>query len=125
MPAVVPSDMRAHQNWLINQESIPIAERPPAAEESDDSDFEEIEVERKLEEKWDCQSILSAYSNTQNHPKLIVEKAKVQIKISNKTGLPLGVLPTKTPKKSTITYVVALSEGDGLRYMVDIFPLPI
>jgi len=35
-------------------------------------------------EKWDCQSILSTYSNLSNHPKIIR-----QIRLSQKTGLPL------------------------------------
>jgi len=66
---------------------------------------------------WDCDSILSTYSNLDNNPKLvgrsgkrrnkkkktkkgfdlseasIAEERPVQILLSNKTGLPLGVLP--------------------------------
>jgi len=37
-------------------------------------------------DKWDCQSILSTYSNLYNHPKVIATK---QIRLSKKTGLPL------------------------------------
>ena len=76
----------------------------PAKEEyvTDEEDaLEYVEVEEKVEEKWDCESILSTYSNTENIPKLIVEKSNVKIKLSNKTGMPLGVLPTK-PRKQEI-----------------------
>lgn len=69
---------------------------------------------------WDCESILSTYSNLDNNPAVIGrsnrrrkkkgkkqsnvpslddetihEDRPVQIMLSNKTGLPLGVLPTK------------------------------
>lgn len=44
-------------------------------------------------EKWDCESIISTYSNLYNHPKLIQEPPKLQpIKISSKIGIPVGVL---------------------------------
>lgn len=64
---------------------------------------------------WDCESVLSTYSNLDNNPATIgrgrrkgkktkkvtveplveeeEEKQPVQIRLSNKTGLPLGVLP--------------------------------
>lgn len=42
--------------------------------ESDtDSDDELVTMEVPEKEKWDCQSILSTYSNIYNHPKLITE----------------------------------------------------
>jgi protein LTV1 len=67
---------------------------------------------------WDCESVLSTYSNLDNNPVTIdggrrrgkkkkkqisaqpvveeeEEEEHVQIRLSNKTGLPLGVLPTK------------------------------
>jgi protein LTV1 len=40
-------------------------------------------------DKWDCQSILSTYSNTFNHPKLITQIPTNKIRLSKKTGLPL------------------------------------
>ncbi|KAG6937045.1 LTV1 ribosome biogenesis factor, partial [Chelydra serpentina] len=47
-------------------------------------------------EKWDCESILSTYSNLYNHPKLIEEPAKSKpIKISHKSGIPLDILPQR------------------------------
>lgn len=46
-------------------------------EESEDSGTELVTVEVKPEEKWDCESILSTYSNLYNHPRLIEEPKKV------------------------------------------------
>lgn len=46
-------------------------------DDSDLSDTDLITVEVKPEEKWDCESILSTYSNLYNHPKLIAEPKKV------------------------------------------------
>jgi protein LTV1 len=51
---------------------------------------------KEREEQWDCQSIVSTYSNTENHPKLLFEEdEKKKIKLSTKSGLPLNVLPSK------------------------------
>lgn len=46
-------------------------------DDSDMSDTDLITVEVKPEEKWDCESILSTYSNLYNHPKIIAEPKKV------------------------------------------------
>lgn len=77
--------------------------------------------EMKERNPWDCESILSTYSNLDNNPAVIGRKSTrrrkkkqnhnqldldekipedqpVQILLSNKTGLPLGVLPG--PKKN-------------------------
>jgi protein LTV1 len=64
-------------------------------------DLVEIEVsddedeEGKKKKKWDCESILSTYSNIYNHPKVIDMPSKRQaarIQINAKTGLPMNVL---------------------------------
>lgn len=56
----------------------------------------EYEVEDGKEKKWDCESILSTYSNIYNHPKLIDEprsnRRAAPIQIDPKTGLPVNVL---------------------------------
>jgi len=63
-----------------------------------------VEVEDEEEDKWDCESIISTYSNTENHPKLIDEQTKnvQKIRLSYKLGIPLGVLPKKKPIKEVI-----------------------
>ncbi|KAH7973472.1 hypothetical protein HPB49_001439 [Dermacentor silvarum] len=40
-------------------------------------------------ERWDCESIISTYSNLYNHPKLITEPRKEKIKVSARTGIPI------------------------------------
>ncbi|KAK5577430.1 hypothetical protein RB653_002371 [Dictyostelium firmibasis] len=51
------------------------------------------EGEENEEDKWDCETILTTYTNLENHPKLLREEKK--IKLSRKTGMPVGVIPTK------------------------------
>ncbi|RMC12880.1 hypothetical protein DUI87_10405 [Hirundo rustica rustica] len=69
----------------------------PANEESEEEKEEIVTVViEEPKEKWDCESILSTYSNLYNHPTLIKEPSKPKpIKISQKTGIPLHVLPQK------------------------------
>ncbi|XP_054288619.1 protein LTV1 homolog [Macrosteles quadrilineatus] len=59
-----------------------------------DSDTSSLEDERFVlieeKEKWDCESILSTYSNIYNHPKLITEPKVSKIKISSRTGMPVA-----------------------------------
>nr|SVE73647.1 EOG090X08PQ [Daphnia atkinsoni] len=60
--------------------------------ESDD-DRDSSSSEGEQERKWDCESILSTYSNIYNHPKLISEPQNSKlIKVCPKTGVPLNVL---------------------------------
>ena len=61
-----------------------------------DTDLILVENEGPQQEKWDCESILSTYSNIYHHPRLISEPSKKKsavdpIKISNKTGMPKDV----------------------------------
>ena len=58
----------------------------------------EIQIEekagRECEERFDCQSILSTYSNLYNHPKLIYEqkvcsKSSAKVRVHPKTGIPV------------------------------------
>ncbi|EDW01421.1 protein LTV1 homolog [Drosophila grimshawi] len=53
----------------------------------------DYEVNDEKDKKWDCESILSTYSNIYNHPKLIDEKPRPRrVQIDPKTGLPTNVL---------------------------------
>lgn len=61
-------------------------------QEGDDSSEDElIEVPADKNNRWDCESILSTYSNIYNHPKLIEEPRKTKIRINPKTGVPENV----------------------------------
>ncbi|XP_039659983.1 protein LTV1 homolog isoform X2 [Perca fluviatilis] len=67
-------------------------------EEDDDEEEEEMEtvVIKAPEEKWDCETIVSTYSNIYNRPKIIQEPPSTKpIRVSSKTGIPLDVLPAK------------------------------
>lgn len=57
--------------------------------EKESSDEELVEV--VSEKRWDCESILSTYSNIYNHPKLIEEPRRQRIRINAKTGVPENV----------------------------------
>lgn len=50
-----------------------ITKRVLEEEDSDGNGEELVDMEVKEKKKWDCESILSTYSNIYNHPKLIVE----------------------------------------------------
>jgi len=43
---------------------------------SSDDEMDLIEVDEEPKEKWDCQTIISTYSNIYHHPKLISEPSK-------------------------------------------------
>eukprot|EP00002_Diphylleia_rotans_P040888 TRINITY_DN9820_c0_g1_i1.p1 TRINITY_DN9820_c0_g1~~TRINITY_DN9820_c0_g1_i1.p1 ORF type:complete len:571 (+),score=189.68 TRINITY_DN9820_c0_g1_i1:74-1786(+) len=62
---------------------------------------EVLYVEEERDEKWDCETILSTYSNMDNHPKIIGEDAPKKILLSRKTGIPLNVLQTKPTKEES------------------------
>ncbi|KAK3749693.1 hypothetical protein QZH41_014975 [Actinostola sp. cb2023] len=82
-------------------------------DDSDNNDDDIIRMDVAPKEQWDCESILSTYSNLYNHPTLIKEMPKVKpIKLSSKTGIPLGVLPGKTSSKNTTDYIEQM-DTDG------------
>lgn len=81
---------------------------------------------------WDCESILSTYSNLDNNPTTIERRRKgkknsnrnapdsvpeeepMQIKLSNKSGLPLGVLESRTSDYDEVddTYI-SVNKGEA------------
>lgn len=71
----------------------------PAVNEEEEEEKPEIEtilIEEPPTEKWDCETVLSTYSNLYNHPKLIQDPPKPKpIKVSSKTGIPKDVLPER------------------------------
>ncbi|EGI59157.1 Protein LTV1-like protein, partial [Acromyrmex echinatior] len=66
----------------------------PEYSSSEDEHFEKLLVTTRGKDKWDCESILSTYSNIYNHPKLISEppKRSKKIEIDRKSGIPKNVL---------------------------------
>ncbi|XP_063388030.1 protein LTV1 homolog [Cydia fagiglandana] len=63
-------------------------------QEIEEESEEELEtVEQPREERWDCETILSTYSNLYNHPRIIEEPKKPgKIRINPATGIPKDVL---------------------------------
>ncbi|KAB0803328.1 hypothetical protein PPYR_00327 [Photinus pyralis] len=63
---------------------------------NEESDLENEEELVKIcvpeREKWDCESILSTYSNIYNHPKLIKDPKPTKIKVNMRTGIPVDIL---------------------------------
>ncbi|KAM4612383.1 protein LTV1 homolog [Polymixia lowei] len=73
-------------------------ELPVVKEEEDEEEEPEMEtlVVTAPAEKWDCETIISTYSNLYNRPKIIKDPPKPKaIRVSNKTGIPLDVLPNR------------------------------
>ncbi|KAG7275000.1 hypothetical protein CRUP_001093 [Coryphaenoides rupestris] len=75
---------------------------PPVREDDEEDDEEAQEMETLVieapAEKWDCETIISTYSNIYNRPKLIRDPPKATpVRVSAKLGVPLGVLPARGP----------------------------
>lgn len=69
-------------------------------EQSDSSsDDDTAEISDDEEEKWDCETVISTYSNFDHQPKMIIEPRKdKKISIDNKTGIPVTAM-SKAQKK--------------------------
>ncbi|XP_043916020.1 protein LTV1 homolog [Protopterus annectens] len=80
---------------------------------SQEEDLENVVV-KEPKEKWDCESILSTYSNLYNHPTLIIEpptKTKL-VEVSKKTGVPLGVLPQRSLTSKQVERMQMINDSD-------------
>lgn len=85
-----------------------------AAEDLVEMEVSEDEAGEK-KKKWDCESILSTYSNIYNHPKLIdlPSKKKIgRIEINPKTGLPRNVLDGDQKGKLTVKALSKLTNEE-------------
>lgn len=95
---VIKDYFKQKEKEYLRPEDLGPKELPVVREEDEDEeDEEEMEtvVVEAPEEKWDCETIISTYSNIYNRPKVIEEPQKPKpIRVSNKTGIPLDVLPT-------------------------------
>ncbi|XP_014278063.1 protein LTV1 homolog [Halyomorpha halys] len=87
----------------INSREDIVPQRPILYEDGNSSSEENFEyLEVKPKEKWDCESVLSTYSNIYNHPK-IIDAPQSKIKI-NSMGVPVN--------KNKLT-ASALAKHDG------------
>ncbi|XP_031845531.2 LTV1 ribosome biogenesis factor [Nomia melanderi] len=70
----------------------------------DENNLEDLVVEARQRDQWDCESIISTYSNIYNHPKLISEPKPLQkIKVNPRTGIPKNVLDVNSGKLTAKT----------------------
>ncbi|KAJ2553103.1 Protein ltv1 [Coemansia sp. RSA 1933] len=76
-----------------------IEESNAKTKEMDDAELEEMFKEKKRT-PWDCQTILTTYSNLDNHPSMIYEQRKPQIKVSRKSGFPVVTSSGNEPDKA-------------------------
>uniref|UniRef100_H3CLD4 Protein LTV1 homolog n=1 Tax=Tetraodon nigroviridis TaxID=99883 RepID=H3CLD4_TETNG len=83
----------------------------------DDLGPKELPVETVVlaepEEKWDCETIISTYSNMYNRPKVIEEPKKPKpIRVSARTGIPLDVLPTRGLSAKQAERISRINDSD-------------
>ncbi|XP_050969145.1 protein LTV1 homolog [Labeo rohita] len=85
-------------------------------EEEEEEDEDDKEVEMVVEpptERWDCETIISTYSNLYNRPKLIQDPPKPkQIRVSSKTGIPLDVLPKRGLTAKQVERMERINDSD-------------
>lgn len=90
------------------------SELPSVREEDED---EETAIDRMVieppAERWDCETIISTYSNIYNRPKLIQDPPKPkQIRVSGKTGIPLDVLAKRGPTAKQVERMERINDSD-------------
>ncbi|KAI7810824.1 protein LTV1 homolog [Triplophysa rosa] len=90
---------------------------PPELPSLTEEDEEVLEMETVVieppVERWDCETIISTYSNLYNRPKLIQDTPKTKpIKVSQKTGIPLDVLEKRGPTAKQVERMERINESD-------------
>ncbi|XP_051755445.1 protein LTV1 homolog [Ctenopharyngodon idella] len=94
------------------------AELPSVKEEDEnDEDDKEVAIDTMVieppAERWDCETIISTYSNLYNRPKLIQDPPKPkQIRVSSKTGIPLDVLAKRGPTAKQVERMERINDSD-------------
>lgn len=87
----------------------------PVLEEVESSSEEELEtlVTEAPGEKWDCETVISTYSNIYNRPKVIEEPQKLKpIRVSAKSGFPLDVLKSRGPTSKQAERMIRINDSD-------------
>ncbi|XP_071765113.2 protein LTV1 homolog [Centroberyx gerrardi] len=89
----------------------------PVVKEEEEDEEEEQEMETLVieapAEKWDCETIISTYSNLYNRPKIIQDPPKSKpIRVSSKTGIPLDVLPGRGPTARQAERMERINDSD-------------
>uniref|UniRef100_A0A672G4Q9 Protein LTV1 homolog n=1 Tax=Salarias fasciatus TaxID=181472 RepID=A0A672G4Q9_SALFA len=113
---VIKDYFRQKEREALRPEDLGPKELPVVKEEEDEEEEEE-EMETVVieapEEKWDCETIISTYSNIYNRPKVIEEPSKPKaIRVSSKTGIPLDVLPDRGPTAKQAERMARINDSD-------------
>lgn len=85
-----------------NEEEAEERERKQRSKSSSKSKLDDpwARPEQRKKATWDCQSVLSTYSNLENHPTLISDRGpKKKISIDPKTGMPILVEDDRNKQK--------------------------
>lgn len=105
-------DLKYDKEW--DRERVKKYANVVEGEQDPTEELVDYEVEDDKEKKWDCESILSTYSNIYNHPKLIDEprskRREATIQIDPKTGLPTNVLRGGTDGQLTAKALANLAD---------------
>ena len=67
----------------LMKDRMKILDKEYSSSEDEDS-LEELVVDAREKDKWDCESIISTYSNIYNHPKLISEPKVCSLQFINR-----------------------------------------
>ncbi|XP_062244318.1 protein LTV1 homolog [Platichthys flesus] len=112
---VIKDYFKQKHNDFLRPDDLGPKELPAVREEDEEEEEEEMQtfVVQAPEEKWDCETIISTYSNIYNRPKLIEDPPKLKtIRVSRKTGIPLDVLPARGLTAKQVERMTMINDSD-------------
>ncbi|KLO20785.1 Low temperature viability protein [Schizopora paradoxa] len=117
MPGETPIEKLGTLRQTMKDHSVPI--QINAFDDEDPDDPEEMfDLSNDKADKWDCETIISTYSNLENHPKIIRASKVKDVKkiiLDPKTGLPSITSDIKGKKPRTLERVVEETDDDQSR----------
>ncbi|KAF8584673.1 LTV-domain-containing protein [Ramaria rubella] len=112
MRLVLPGDTPAEKLDTIRRALGGMRINPSAEDEEDDAD---IPMPHDIDEKvdrWDCETILTTYTNLENHPRLIRardDRSVLKIRLDPRTGLP----SVEQPQRASLKHEDAEDKDNG------------
>uniref|UniRef100_A0A3Q3XFG3 Protein LTV1 homolog n=1 Tax=Mola mola TaxID=94237 RepID=A0A3Q3XFG3_MOLML len=102
---------------LLRPDDLGPKELHVVKEEEQDEEEEEEEMETVVmaapEDKWDCETIISEFSDHQSPPWFASFCPQLKpIRVSSKTGVPLGVLPARGPTAKQAERMSRINDSD-------------
>ncbi|XP_071387727.1 protein LTV1 homolog isoform X1 [Centroberyx affinis] len=96
----------------LGPKELPVVKEEEEEDEEEEQEMETLVIEAPAE-KWDCETIISTYSNLYNRPKIIQDPPKQKpIRVSSKTGIPLDVLPGRGPTARQAERMERINDSD-------------